>query len=106
MRTPQDTEPSPLSSRDKWSYILIAEELRRFSSEPVKDARELFRRMVFNALITNAHDIKDLSPCAFLSLSSSLVVICFNLSPFRSGTFQDKQNLALCLSTFTGIKKS
>src|SRR5712671_2614207 len=35
--------------RDRWSYILLVEELRRVSSEPKKDAMELFRRMCFNA---------------------------------------------------------
>jgi serine/threonine-protein kinase HipA len=42
--------------RDRWSYVLLAEELRRVSARPEEDARELFRRMVFNALITNTDD--------------------------------------------------
>jgi serine/threonine-protein kinase HipA len=42
--------------RDKWSYILLAEELRRISSRPGIDAPELFRRMTFNALISNTDD--------------------------------------------------
>lgn len=42
--------------RDKWSYVLLAEELRRISSEPRADAAELFRRMCFNALISNNDD--------------------------------------------------
>jgi serine/threonine-protein kinase HipA len=43
-------------SRDKWSYVLMVEELRRISAEPEKDAAELFRRMLFNALISNIDD--------------------------------------------------
>jgi serine/threonine-protein kinase HipA len=43
-------------SRDAWSYILLVEELRRVSGEPKKDAAELFRRMCFNALISNTDD--------------------------------------------------
>lgn len=43
-------------SRDKWSYVALAEELRRISSEPGKNTRELFRRMNFNALISNIDD--------------------------------------------------
>lgn len=43
-------------ARDRWSYVLMAEELRRVSAEPAKDARELFGRMTFNALISNADD--------------------------------------------------
>ncbi|MFQ5982198.1 MAG: type II toxin-antitoxin system HipA family toxin [Woeseiaceae bacterium] len=42
--------------RDKWSYVLLAEELRRISSQPKTDAPELFRRMTFNALISNTDD--------------------------------------------------
>jgi serine/threonine-protein kinase HipA len=42
--------------RDRWSYVLLAEELRRISARPEEDARELFKRMVFNALITNTDD--------------------------------------------------
>lgn len=44
------------SARDKWSYVLLAEELRRVCLEPAADAAELFRRMCFNALISNTDD--------------------------------------------------
>ncbi len=43
-------------SRDLWSYILLVEELRRVSEDPKRDAVELFRRMCFNALISNTDD--------------------------------------------------
>lgn len=46
--TPQD--------RGRWSYVILAEELRRILSEPRTDVPELFRRMVFNALISNTDD--------------------------------------------------
>jgi serine/threonine-protein kinase HipA len=42
--------------RDRWSYVLLAEELRRLCANPKVDAPELFRRMVFNALISNIDD--------------------------------------------------
>lgn len=42
--------------REKWSYVLLTEELRRISAQPKTDARELFRRMCFNALISNTDD--------------------------------------------------
>ncbi len=42
--------------RERWSYVLMAEELRRVCADPVHDANELFRRMVFNALISNIDD--------------------------------------------------
>lgn len=41
---------------DRWSYVLLAEELRRISSQPKEDGPELFRRMCFNALISNTDD--------------------------------------------------
>ncbi|MFT3804737.1 MAG: HipA domain-containing protein [Burkholderiaceae bacterium] len=43
-------------SRDKWSYVLLAEELRRVCADPARNAEELFRRMCFNALISNIDD--------------------------------------------------
>lgn len=43
-------------SRDKWSYIFLVEELRRVSVQAKQDATELFRRMCFNALISNTDD--------------------------------------------------
>lgn len=42
--------------RDRWSYVLLAEELRRIAAQPKIDAPELFRRMCFNALISNIDD--------------------------------------------------
>jgi serine/threonine-protein kinase HipA len=42
--------------RDRWSYVLMSEELRRVVKEPKKDAPQLFRRMTLNALISNLDD--------------------------------------------------
>jgi serine/threonine-protein kinase HipA len=42
--------------RDRWSYVLLAEELRRACADPRRNAAELFRRMCFNALISNIDD--------------------------------------------------
>jgi serine/threonine-protein kinase HipA len=50
-----DTDESP-DGRARWSYVLLAETLRRISERPADDARELFRRMVFNALVSNTDD--------------------------------------------------
>jgi len=44
------------TDREKWSYVLLVEELRRVSAQPKEDAPELFKRMCFNALISNADD--------------------------------------------------
>lgn len=44
------------NERNKWSYVTFAEELRRASGDAKADAHELFRRMTFNALISNNDD--------------------------------------------------
>jgi serine/threonine-protein kinase HipA len=40
----------------EWSYVRLAEEIRRVSADARKDARELFRRMCFNSLVSNLDD--------------------------------------------------
>jgi serine/threonine-protein kinase HipA len=42
--------------RDRWSYLMLVEELRRLCDDARAAARELFQRMVFNALISNTDD--------------------------------------------------
>src|SRR5215467_5215089 len=42
--------------RSRWSYLILVEELRRIVAEPKKDTAELFRRVCFNALISNIDD--------------------------------------------------
>ena len=44
------------TDRSRWSYILLADEIRRASADPRTDLAELFRRMVFNATISNLDD--------------------------------------------------
>lgn len=45
-----------IAERARWSYLLFADELRRRSHRVDADLRELFGRMVFNALISNTDD--------------------------------------------------
>jgi len=42
--------------RERWSYLLLADQLRRWSEKPDEDRVELFRRIVFNAAVTNNDD--------------------------------------------------
>jgi serine/threonine-protein kinase HipA len=42
--------------RERWSYPLLADQLRRWSEKPRDDRVELFRRVVFNAAVTNNDD--------------------------------------------------
>lgn len=50
-----DAEESP-TDRTNWSYVLLADELQRWSARARHDRPELFRRVVFNALISNLDD--------------------------------------------------
>jgi serine/threonine-protein kinase HipA len=43
-------------ARQNWSYVILVEELRRIVEDAKKDARELFRRICFNSLISNLDD--------------------------------------------------
>jgi serine/threonine-protein kinase HipA len=45
-----------VTDRTEWSYVLLADELRRWSERSAEDRAELFRRVVFNALISNLDD--------------------------------------------------
>lgn len=42
--------------QERWSYPLLADDLRRWSDRSEADCAELFRRMVFNAAVTNNND--------------------------------------------------
>lgn len=50
----EDTQSA--RANGEWSYLRLAEALRQVSSDPRRDARELFRRMVFNAAASNTDD--------------------------------------------------
>lgn len=45
-----------LIGRHNWSYLLLADEIRRVSAFPQIDLRELFSRMCFNAIVSNLDD--------------------------------------------------
>ncbi len=49
------SEDNP-AARDRWSYLLLADEVRRASARPQEDLRELFARMCFNAVVSNLDD--------------------------------------------------
>ncbi len=57
-RTPFLSAMSMLGARDGegHSYLEIVDALRRYGSQPIEDARELWRRIVFNVLISNTDD--------------------------------------------------
>jgi len=80
--------------RDKWSYIMIAEELRRFSADPVNDARELYRRMVFNALITNNDDHPRNH--AFIAREGWRLAPAYDLMPFPMFAIEHRDLAMTC----------
>ena len=45
-----------VTDRRRWSYLLLADEVRRASGQPEADLRELFMRMCFNAAVSNLDD--------------------------------------------------
>lgn len=49
------TDDTP-AQRRRWSYLTLADEVRRSSSHPREDLGELFRRLCYNAAISNAED--------------------------------------------------
>ena len=44
------------TARRNWSYLLLADEVRRVSTSPQQDLRELYLRMAFNAAVSNLDD--------------------------------------------------
>lgn len=84
--------------RERWSYVMLAEELRRVSSAPRADAHELFKRMVFNALITNTDDHPRnhavIAPASDWRLSPA-----YDLVPFPSVSLE-RRDLALTSGDF------
>ncbi len=44
------------TDRRRWSYLSLADEVRRASASPHEDLRELFGRMCFNAAVSNLDD--------------------------------------------------
>lgn len=87
------TDDDPTIRRD-WSYLLLADEIRRVSTHPEEDLRELYRRMIFNAAISNLDDhprnhavlaresgwrlspAYDLTPFAAIAQERSLAMDC------------------------------
>lgn len=86
------------TDRAKWSYLLLADELRRRSARPAQDLEELFRRMAFNALISNTDDHPRnhalIAPTAQWELSPA-----YDLTP-NPLTSLDKRDLALTCGRF------
>jgi serine/threonine-protein kinase HipA len=86
------------TDRAKWSYLLLADEVRRRSARSSEDLQELFRRMVFNALISNTDDHPRnhalIAPTAQWELAPA-----YDLTP-NPMTSLEKRDLALTCGQF------
>jgi serine/threonine-protein kinase HipA len=86
------------TDRAKWSYLLLADELRRRSAQPARDLEELYGRMVFNALISNTDDHPRnhalIAPAAQWELSPA-----YDLTP-NPLTSLEKRDLAMSCGNF------
>ena len=87
------SDDSP-TGRERWSYLALADELRRVSAQPTEDLKELFARMCFNAAVSNLDDhprnhailargrswrlapAYDLNPSPAYSMERDLSMVC------------------------------
>jgi serine/threonine-protein kinase HipA len=84
--------------RERWSYLRLVEALRRVSEEPRLDAQELFRRMVFNALISNSDDHPRNH--AVLAIDQDFRLSpTYDLTPFPQVS-QERRDLALTIGDY------
>ena len=88
---------SPVNRTD-WSYLLLADEVRRASADPHTDLRELFGRMCFNAAVSNLDDHPRnhaiIAPDRAWRLSPA-----FDLTP-SPVVAQDRRDLAMVCGRF------
>lgn len=87
-----ETDETP-DGRARWSYVLLAETLRRISERPSEDARELFRRMVFNALVSNIDD-HPRNHAAFAPGASWRLSPAYDLTP-TPAVSEERRDLAM-----------
>lgn len=85
-------------NRERWSYVLLVEELRRISARPREDAHELFRRVVFNALISNTDD-HPRNHAVIAPLDEWRLSPAYDLTPFPAVSLE-RRDLALTLGDF------
>jgi serine/threonine-protein kinase HipA len=108
--------------RRRWSYLEFSHLVRKFSSRPAEDARELFSRAVFNALVSNLDDhprnhamlmlqgkwrlspAYDLTPSRTRSLERRELAMACGITPGRE-RWANRQNLISGAGSF-GIDKA
>ena len=82
-----------LANRSKWSYLLLADEIRRVSTRPEADLRELFARMCFNAVVSNIDD-HPRNHALLARNDGWRLSPAYDLMPFSSAS-RDRRDLAM-----------
>lgn len=89
------------------SYPRLAVELARYSSDPIADRRQLYRRMVFNVMIHNMDDhdrnhglVADDEPGTY-RLSPA-----YDIVPQRSSTFRREHAMELGNGSYTATREN
>jgi serine/threonine-protein kinase HipA len=88
--------------RSRWSYIELAHLLRRISVQPEQDARELYRRIVFNALTSNMDD-HPRNHAVICEDRGWRLSPAFDLSPSPSRS-QDERLLAMDVGVLSNVE--
>ena len=84
--------------RERWSYPLLADELKRWSHRPDEDLRELYKRTVFNALISNTDD-HPRNHAAIAPGTSFELAPAYDLTPFPNIS-EERRDLAMTVGRF------
>jgi serine/threonine-protein kinase HipA len=87
--------------RGRWSYLLLADELRRWSTRPQRDLQELFRRMVFNACVSNTDD-HPRNHALVRAANGWRLAPAYDLVP-QPAVAQERRDLALAVGNYGRI---
>jgi len=91
------SDDEPLARGD-WSYLRLADEVKRWVKDPASDLKELFRRIVFNALISNLDD-HPRNHALIAPRSDWMLSEAYDLTP-SPVVAEDKRDLALEVGTY------
>ncbi len=92
-----DSEDSHID-RERWSYPLLADELRRWSEKSGEDRIELFRRIVFSAAVTN-NDDHPRNHAVRRSARGWLLTPAYDLVPMPVVSLE-RRDLAMTIGTY------
>jgi serine/threonine-protein kinase HipA len=91
-----------VTDRRGWSYIDLAHALRRVSVSPEDDARELYRRAVFNALTSNTDD-HPRNHAVVWEGGGWRLSPAYDMTP-SVGRAQDERRLAMAVGSIPGVE--